>query len=266
MSSICKNCNNPTNEKYCGKCGQSTHIHDIDFSSFMHDLQHTILHVDRGIIYTTKELFSRPGYSIREFIEGKRVRHFKPVAYILILSTVYAVAMKMANKDTFIGSFLEGLNNGFTDGVGNGDFIKVTKVIMWMVNNYAYSTLMLLPLFSFASYIIFRKQGENYFKHLVLNCYVAGQNTIAYFVLLLCHIYVTNQNINDIVQILMFISGVMLTAWTYIQFFDKLPKHKVIFNTLITYMMYCFLFLALFTVLAVLITFIGIYIGATKNP
>jgi Protein of unknown function (DUF3667) len=47
------------------------------------------MHLDKGILFTTKELFTRPGHSIREFLDGKRVRHFKPISMVIILAGIY---------------------------------------------------------------------------------------------------------------------------------------------------------------------------------
>ncbi|QOG00887.1 DUF3667 domain-containing protein [Flavobacterium sp. MDT1-60] len=34
-------------------------------------------------------MFTRPGHSIREFIEGKRVKHFKPLWLVAVLGALY---------------------------------------------------------------------------------------------------------------------------------------------------------------------------------
>ncbi len=66
----CKNCQNTFHGAYCNACGQSAHTDKIDKHFLYHEIQHGLLHVDSGIVYTTKELFTRPGHAIREFIEA----------------------------------------------------------------------------------------------------------------------------------------------------------------------------------------------------
>ncbi len=56
-----------------------------------HDLVHNVLHIDRGMIYTIKELFTRPGHSIREYAEGKRMKHFHFISFIIIILALSSV-------------------------------------------------------------------------------------------------------------------------------------------------------------------------------
>ncbi|MBC8155688.1 MAG: DUF3667 domain-containing protein [Bacteroidetes bacterium] len=80
MTKHCQNCNSELNGNFCSHCGQSSNTHRLNFHFLWHDIQHGLLHIDKGILYTTKELFTRPGHSIREFLLGKRVKHFKPIS------------------------------------------------------------------------------------------------------------------------------------------------------------------------------------------
>lgn len=87
----CLNCGTVINTKYCSNCGQSANTHRINISFLWHDIQHGLLHVDKGIFFTLRELFTRPGYSVKEFISGKRVQHFKPLSLIIVLAGVFGI-------------------------------------------------------------------------------------------------------------------------------------------------------------------------------
>ena len=89
MTHICKNCGSPVKSRFCSDCGQPASTHRISGHFLWHDIQHGILHVDKGILFTAKELFTRPGHSIREFLQGKRVKHFKPISLVIILAGIY---------------------------------------------------------------------------------------------------------------------------------------------------------------------------------
>ncbi len=56
MPHICKNCGNHFNYEFCGHCGQTVDTHDINWHFLWHDIQHGLLHFEKGILYTTKEL------------------------------------------------------------------------------------------------------------------------------------------------------------------------------------------------------------------
>lgn len=84
----CKNCNNEFEGRFCNQCGQPAATHELNFHFLMHDVQHGLFHLDKGVFFTIKELFIRPGYSIHEYLHGKRAQHFKPISLILVLAGI----------------------------------------------------------------------------------------------------------------------------------------------------------------------------------
>src|SRR6218665_3469561 len=87
----CKNCGNSFNENYCNQCGQSAKTKRINYEFLWEDIEHGLLHYDKGIGYSLKKLFKKPGYEIEDYIEGKRVGHFRPISMVIIMATVYAL-------------------------------------------------------------------------------------------------------------------------------------------------------------------------------
>ncbi|MBK5719430.1 DUF3667 domain-containing protein [Dysgonomonas sp. Marseille-P4677] len=167
-SCICKNCNNPVDNNYCGFCGQSAKTGRINLHYFIHEIQHSLLHIDKGILYTTKELLIRPGVTIREYLNGKRVNHFKPFAFVIILGTIY----------TFVAHFfnLYPENEIITFELSNHQEVaNINKVIIdWIYSHYSLIMLSLIPFSAIASYIIFRKKGYNYPEHIIIYSYITG--------------------------------------------------------------------------------------------
>ncbi len=91
MTKYCRNCNAELTGNFCSHCGQNSSTHKINLKFLWHDIQHGLLHVEKGILFTVKELFTRPGHTIREYLEGKRVKHFKPVSLVLLLAGFYGL-------------------------------------------------------------------------------------------------------------------------------------------------------------------------------
>jgi hypothetical protein len=251
MTTVCKNCKNLFEGNFCNNCGQTANTHDINFKSILHEIQHSIFHIDKGILYTTRELFQRPGQTIREYLKGKRVKHFKPFAYIFILSTIYAVLTKAAKKSTFLTEFLIGFNNGTTDEKSRSDLDFLGEAVLWMSNHYAYTTLLLLPIISLASYLCFRKTRYNYFQHLILNSFVAGQRTIVYLVILPFTYFITDKGVNETIETSKVYLGICLTIWSYYQFFQTTKPFKKVLLTILTYitMVILIVFIILFIAL-----------------
>ncbi|HMQ76800.1 MAG TPA: DUF3667 domain-containing protein [Flavobacteriales bacterium] len=163
----CANCGHPVAQAFCPSCGQRTDTQRIDGHYLWHELQHGLFHVDRGILFTLRELFTRPGHSIREFLDGKRVRHFKPLAFVVITAGVYSFL-----STWFTPSMLAGLPGG-------GRIPPQALAMLDFFNkHYALLELASLPLISGASWVYFRKAGRTYAEHLVANSFLAGQRYV----------------------------------------------------------------------------------------
>ncbi len=87
MESNCKNCNEIIVENFCGNCGQKTYKR-IDKKYIWDEIQYTLLHTNKGFLYSVKNILKNPGKTAREFINGDRVNHYKPIllAFALIIS------------------------------------------------------------------------------------------------------------------------------------------------------------------------------------
>ena len=163
----CANCGHQATDAFCSSCGQRTGARRIDGHYLVHELQHGVLHVDRGILYTLRELFTRPGHSIREFLDGKRVRHFKPLAFVVITAGVYSFLSTLITP------------NLLADLPG-GDRMppQALALLDWFNAHDALLELTTLPLIAGASWFFFRKAGRTYPEHLVINCFLAGQRYV----------------------------------------------------------------------------------------
>lgn len=160
----CKNCNHPLHGKFCVQCGQKADTRRIDWQWLLHELQHSIFHVDKGLLYTLKELFARPGIAIRGFLEGKRVRHFRPVALIMILAAVYSVGFHWTGKEVALQLT--------SDQSGAVDMKQAMETFM---SYYAFFELCTIPFYAFWSWLLMRKYGHNYTEHLIINSFLGGQ-------------------------------------------------------------------------------------------
>jgi hypothetical protein len=246
----CKNCGQDFKGNFCYNCGQAADTHQINLKFFFHEIQHGLLHIDKGILYTTKQLFTRPGHSIRDYIIGKRVNHFKPIAFVFIVCTIYALLSKISKENTFLDDIALGFSNAEKDK--QLPFDTFTKTLNWLKQHYAYSVLLIIPFFSIASYLAFFKSKYNFLQHIILNCYAIGQKTIVYILIIPITYLVNNKDFTENVQSLEVIIGVILTFWTYAQFFINNSKTKSIFLTVLTYLLLVICFLLVVIVLSII--------------
>ncbi len=228
----CKNCDQIIDGNFCAHCGQSTKVDKITFSTFIGELSSSIFQINRGFLFTLKELFIRPGHSIREYLEGKRKNHFKPIAYAFTLSTIYFLLSQLVDGSTLINYALEGFWNY---GDKSQATIKKLATENWFAKNYAYTTLLLLPLFSLSTYLVFLRKGFNYLEHFVLNAYITGQQVIFYLLPLLISFTIGDNNILFAISLFSPMVYALLVFW---QFFSIQNRLKISFRLLLAYLLY----------------------------
>lgn len=236
----CKNCNRKIQENFCSFCGQKTKVGKINFVNFLNEVSESVFQIDKGFFYTLKELFVRPGHSIREYLEGKRKNHFKPIAYAITISTVYFLITQFGGGETILDNAVKGYENAMNDNELQSNKLLVFK---WFAKNYAYTTLLLIPLYSFASYLAFRRFGYNYLEHLILNAYIVGQQAIFYSIFALFSINVTTEKNKDIFVSIAVLFSIIYAFYVFWQFFHKSKRISIVFRSILTYVLYYFLFL-----------------------
>lgn len=240
MEIVCKNCHQTYKGHYCNNCGQPAETHKINGHFLWHDIQHGLLHFDEGIPYSLKQLFTRPGNSIREFIEGKRIRHFKPLSLVVVLATLYGVLYHYFGIYLFLPDSDSGINyHEFNE---------------WMATHFSWITIATIPLFTLGTYICFKNQGYNFVELFVLNTFKASQKLFVALLIfpLLIHYNGTPQ-VQKITN-LIYIIDIVMTFWTNIQFFNKISKTKVFFLSILSHIIFLVCFSA---VLAILLAVTG---------
>lgn len=231
----CKNCGQIIDAKFCSHCGQNSKVDRITLTNFITELSDSLIQVNRGLLFTIKELTIRPGYSIKDYIKGKRKNYFKPIAYALALSTVYFLISKLTDDSTFLVDLLEGFNNGFTDsGARNTELPnKLLLAANWFTNNFAYAAILLIPLHALATYLAFFKSGFNYLEHIVLNSYIVGQQAIIYSIFIL----ISQVFKVDFLDLIDFIILVLYAFWVFWQFFSEESRKYVILRSMLAYIL-----------------------------
>jgi len=238
----CKNCDHIVEGNYCTFCGQSIRVDKVTFPNLLSELSESVFQVNRGLLFTIKELFIRPGKNIREYLNGKRKNHFKPIAYALALSTIYFLLSQIIGGETFLNDLLEGAAQA---GKDNKTTSPVIIAFTWFADNYAITMLLLLPLFALASYLAFEGSGFNYLEHFVLNSYIIGQQAIIYAIISMLGLIVDN---NDIIAMTSLGFSMLYALIVFWQFFIKPRRISVIFRFLLTYILYFILLFVVFII------------------
>ena len=226
MTNNCLNCNEEIKGKFCSNCSQATSTHKFSLSHvFQHDFIHGIFHFDKGFFYTVKELFTRPGHSIREYVQGKRIKHFNYFSTIIILITIGYFLKKWSKVDASVlyedKKIIEGL-------------LKVLK-------DYSKITVFLnIPIISIASYLLFKKSNQNYTENLVLNMYLLCSTLIISLTLTVSLVFSDNKDFLIFVNYLATVLTFLYVIIFYYQYFSVfgIKKYQLIIRVIITAILY----------------------------
>ncbi|WP_293927260.1 DUF3667 domain-containing protein [Sphingobacterium sp. UBA6320] len=199
----CKNCNTEVFQNYCPNCGQPAILKRIDRHYITHQIEH-VLHFERGILYTIRELLTKPGDNVRHYISENRARLVKPIIFIIVTSLIYS------------------LINGFfhiEDGYINYQEIEQTttgKIFTWVQAHYGYSNIILGIFIAFWVKIFFKNYNYNLFEILILLCFVMGIEMLIFACCALLQALIK-------IDIMQYggIIGIAYFSWAIGQFFDK---------------------------------------------
>lgn len=211
----CLNCSADLVGSFCAQCGQKASTARISWSSLGQEISQSLLYLDRGFFFTSKELLSKPGHAIRSYLAGERIRHFKPFAYLVFTTTLYALVFHWLKINTFWTDVMQGFRSG-AEQEPSPATQNFELMLTWLSRHYAYSTLLLLPIRSLGSYWAFKRSGFSYLEHGVLNAFHTGQKSLVYVFIAPLGLLLTV----DVFQNLTLLVGLALFVWTYWQFFS----------------------------------------------
>ncbi|RZM22334.1 MAG: DUF3667 domain-containing protein [Pedobacter sp.] len=164
---ICKNCNAEVESNFCPNCGQPASLKRIDGHYIVHEIEH-ILHVERGILFTVKELIVNPGQNIRDYLSENRSRLVKPVIFIIVTSLIYSLSISFFHiEDQYVR--FEG-----------GELRTPSKIFKWIQGHYGYANIIMGIFITLWLKLFFRKYQYNIFEILIVLCFVTGISMLIY--------------------------------------------------------------------------------------
>ena len=208
-------------QHFCPACGQPTPVHRVDWHFLGHELEHSLLHMDRGLLFTLKSLVLRPGVFIRAYLAGRRAGHVRPVMLISLMAAILTVASTyLAHADIVDAGHsmdLPSNSRAAADGLAR----HFTVALEWINHHYAWAALLLLPIEASAFQLAFRRfRHLNYPEWLVITAYLTGLSFLIQTVLVLFDHWLPDRMLWAGILSL----GYMVFALA--QFFEGYPKWK----------------------------------------
>jgi len=187
-------------------------------------------------LFLVKEMTTRPGYVVQEYLDGKRKKYFNPLSFLVIAAAIWAILVLKSGYFESMGSGGPGGSRQMT-----GEFARYFSESMKIVVAHGKIIILIIivPVLGFLSWIFFRKHKNTFAENLVLQSFMMGQaNLVLALIFIPAFWLFGNARMNNNIYQLVFL--VYLTV-AYQQFF----KNHVIVTILKTIVI-MILFIALF--------------------
>lgn len=238
----CKNYGHRFEGKFCNNCGQTADTERIDIHFLRHEIPHSFFHINAGLLYTSKQMFTTPGHTIRNYLEGKRVRHIQPLSFILILAGFYILLCHWFHLNLFTLS-----SESATKLALDNHSMDMDE---FMLKNFGWLTLATIPFYTVGTFVCFYNQGYNFTEYLILNTFKAGQRLIVQIILLPFIFLVKHSFSISTVVLIIYVIDLGLNFWTNIQFFKFMNPINVIFRSIVSHIiLVVLLLLVVFTLM-----------------
>ncbi len=172
----CLNCGNKFEDKFCNQCGQQT-THRYTIGHVFHEVTHVFTHADKGIFSFAWDIISKPGIVALDLVEGRRKRYFNLFQFLLL---VVGFTTFLIVKTDFIGQMTKNMNtaNELKMSAKVAAVQQEISLLMQKYNNIL--QMLLIPIFSFFSWLFFARKKYNYAETIVLHTASSAQtNTFA---------------------------------------------------------------------------------------
>jgi hypothetical protein len=201
----CKNCNAIFEGNYCNNCGQKAGEKRFMLSNLPGEFLHGFYHVHSGLLFTIRELFVRPGETLRGYIYGKRVKYFNPFTYLLLISLVGGILYKWSGMPDHMNENL----------LASGDTIRFTG------KYFSYRMLLTIPAYAIMCRFIYRSFKYNIAEHLIVNTFLISQSIVLMIVWMLIVILVKPGNlVYEILYISAFSSFILYQVVVFFRLFN----------------------------------------------
>lgn len=222
---VCKNCETVYTGNFCPHCGQSADVGRLDKKYLLKDLMKLFGNTESGKYFLIKELFRDPGSAARGYIAGQRKKYYNPVGfYLYTTAAILFVTFKLNISESFV------------TGESSAELELNRKFISFLYKYFNAVEFAVLPLFTFYSYLLFKKAGYNYSELFVLNTYSSAQRQLVSLIFLFLIFFIPSSS--GLINILSIVTNSALLLWFYLSFFKDQPKVTVTVKTLVLILFY----------------------------
>lgn len=256
MSEICKNCTEEIALNFCPNCGQKKSKR-IDRTYIKDELQYTVLHMNKGFLYSIKKILRGPGKTAREFVEGNRVNHYKPILLVFVVAGISAfLTNTFIHPEEILVKYYESKD---LTGLEASSGIAASSYM------YKYQSIMMLlfvPFMAFFTWLTFKKWGYNYYEHVIITAYSLVFLQVLSILIVFPLQLILKDNL-DLFITLPTILSILLMFGTFIWFYIDLYNNKSAGEVVMRLFLFGVIFIISFLILSILAGVgLGIYMAS----
>lgn len=178
---VCPNCSSPYTEQqdFCGRCGQKLRLPRLTTRMLLRELWNTMTNLERGFFFTLRELWLRPGETLRHYWDGARVNYYPPLRFVfLIVAASTALMLVSGFYDKVVTDAQQGIYEGFNNEGQDPQVAEMQAKFQQQVKKYTHVlALLMMPFIAFFTRLFFRKHGRNFAEHLIAVSYFTAAIT-----------------------------------------------------------------------------------------
>lgn len=237
----CKNCEQVISGAYCSHCGQRAAVHKVTFKETFSDLADSMFSLSAPLWTTLRLLIVNPGKLLREYLDGKRKKYYKPVTFFILTTIVYLLCKSLMDYNPLSKAEPQSnelVNTSLLFEAGQFMFAHIDKILFFFVFALGLS----LKLFFY--------KKNSLAEFIAISFYLLGIYTLLSTAKIFIYTFVTHKfETMPIVLMLIYYS------WALASFFQK-RKILVIFKGILAYLLGFFLYMLLGLGLSVLFVLI----------
>lgn len=180
-SCVCPNCSSPYSEQqdFCAQCGQKLRLPRLTTRMLLREVWNTVTNLERGFFFTLRELWLRPGETMRHYWDGARVNYYPPLRFVFIIVAVSTALMFLSGfYDKVVTDAQQGIYGGFNNEEQDPRVVEMQAKFQQQIKKYTHVlALLMMPFVAFFTRLFFRKHGRNFAEHLVAVAYFTAAIT-----------------------------------------------------------------------------------------
>ncbi len=210
LAGHCLNCHHRLAGPHCHHCGQAASAPvRITTHHLLHEIPHSIFHVDHGVFYTIREMLLRPGLSIKRYLDGERKPFFSPLSLLLLVGGISAFLFTKLHIQLF-----DTHQPGLSPRVQ-----QVQNDMMALIQKYqAWFSILLLPISAtVATPLLRRTTGYTWAEQLVAAAMLSGGLAAANMLAIPAMAHWSGTPVIQTIALIMTLSMLAYKTWGYAQ-------------------------------------------------